>query len=397
MAETADVIVVGAGVIGSAIAYYLSRDGAKVVMLEQDSIGSGASAHATGSFGRLGTEFNPGPSFLAALESYRMLSDLVAPLEEETDMDLLCQRRPSLRLAIEEDEEGLIKELMEWQREFVDILWIDGDDVRKLEPRLSTDIRGAVYENESIQLDSYRFTLALARAAESYGAKTELRKVTGLEKNGSRITGVHSTGGDFLCDAVVLATGAWSDECAEWLNFPVPVRPLKGERLLLKYDGEPLQVIISSPRRGHMISRLDGLLSVGSTAGRDYDDKELYLGVEFDRRPTERARLEILQRAIDVFPGLEDAQLVQQLAGSRPLSVDGMPIVGPVPGWEGVMLAMGHGTKGIHLAPITGRVIADYILRGRTEVPVDMTSFLPERFATQNDQDFGPASDKVEE
>ena len=128
-----------------------------------------------------------------------------------------------------------------------------------------------------------------------------------------------------------MAAGTWSRAFTPWLGFPVPVRPMKGERLLLNYPGEPLPVLISSPKRGHMISRMDGLTSVGSTGGRDYDQKELFWGEEFDRQPTETARLELLHRAIDVFPDLERAELVQQLAGSRPLSPDGKPIIGPGP------------------------------------------------------------------
>ena len=397
MPDSADVVVVGAGVIGSAVAYYLGIEGAKVLLLEQEAIGSGASAHATGSMNLLGTEFTPGPSFELGLESYRMFADLVPRLEEEAGMDLLCQRLPSLRLALEESEESLIKELMVWQQGYVPIHWIDGDEVRRLEPRLSPNIRGAAYEDESLQLDSYRLTLGLAGAAEVHGAELLLRQVTGLTVQEDRVTGVRTAGGDFSCGTVVLATGAWSADCARWLNFPVPVRPLKGERLMLKYGGAPLPVLISSPMRGHMISRRDGLLSVGSTGGRDYDQQELFLGIDFDRTPTEAARLELLRRAIDVLPDLESAQLVQQLAGSRPLSADRMPLIGPVPGWEGVMLATGHATKGIHLAPITGKVIADHIVHGGTRVPVDMSPFLPARFAEDTGHDFLAAGQQVEE
>ena len=397
MTGTADVVVVGAGVIGGAVAYYLSREGAKVRILEQEAIGSGASAHATGSISMVGAEFTPGASFAEALESYRMFPDLVSALEEETDMDLMYQRKPSLRLALDEEEEQLIEELRTWQMDLRPTQWIDGDEVRKLEPRLSQNILKAAYEEESAQLDSYRLTLALGRASEKRGAELHLRKVTGLMTDGARVTGVKTTGGDFSCGTVVLAAGAWSAEFGSDLNFQIPVRPLKGERLLLKYEGDPLPVLISSPKRGHMISRLDGLLSVGSTGGRDYDKQELFLGVEFDRVPTEAAKLELLQRAIDVFPAVESAQLIQQLAGSRPLSPDRIPIVGPVPGWDGVMLATGHATKGIHLAPITGRVIADYILRGKTDVPADMDAFLPSRFDGVESHDYQEAGEKVDE
>ena len=397
MIESADVVVVGAGVVGCSVAYYLAREGVKVTLLEREAIGSGASAHATGSLSLLGAEFTPGESFQMARAAYFEFQELVPELEAATGMDLLYQRRPSLRLALDDEEAALIKGMMEWQRPHVGMRWIDAGEVQAIEPRLSTSIVGAVYEEESAQLDSYRLNLALGRAAELKGASILQRVVTGVVTDGPAITGVKTVAGDISCNAVVVAAGTWSRAFVPWLGFPVPVSPMKGERLLLNYPGEPLPVLISSPRRGHMISRLDGMLSVGSTGGRDYDQRELFLGEEYDRQPTEGARLELLQRAVDVLPDLERAELVQQLAGSRPLSPDGKPIIGPVPGWKGVFLATGHGTKGIHLGPITGRIIADYIQRGVTQAVPDMSEFVPDRFADLGDADFLPAARSVEE
>ncbi len=397
MPETADVVVVGAGVVGCSVAWYLAWEGVNVTLLEREAIGSGASAHATGSLSLLGAEFSPGASFQIARASYSEFPQIVPELESATGMDLLYQRRPSLRLALDEEEADLIKGLMVWQQPHVGMRWIDAQEVRSIEPRLSPSIVGAVYEDESAQLDSYRLNLALARGAELKGASILYREVTGLVASGATISGVRTASGEIRCGAVVVAAGTWSRTFTPWLGFPVPVRPMKGERLLLNYPGEPLPVLISSPKRGHMISRIDGLTSVGSTGGRDYDQKEIFLGEEFDRQPTENARLELLQRAIDVLPDLERAELVQQLAGSRPLSPDSKPIIGPVPGWEGVFLATGHTTKGIHLGPITGRIIADYICSGSTQIVSDMSEFLPDRFAEFADADFLPAAQAVEE
>ena len=397
MPESADVIVIGAGVVGCSVAYYLAREGVKVTLLEREAIGSGASAHATGSLSLLGAEFSPGASFELARASYAEFPRIVPELEAATEMDLLYQRRPSLRLALDEDEAGLIRDLMVWQEPHVSMRWIDALEVQSIESRLSPDIIGAVYEDESAQLDSYRFNLALARGAELKRADIVHREVTGIIASGSTVTGVKTASGDVHCGAVVVAAGTWSRAFTPWLGFPVPVRPMKGERLLLIYPGEPLPVLISSPRRGHLISRRDGLTSVGSTGGRDYDQRELFAGEEFDRQPTEGARLELLQRAIDVFPDLERAELVQQLAGSRPLSPDSKPIIGPVPGWDGVLLATGHTTKGIHLGPVTGRIIADYIRDGSTEVVSDMSEFLPDRFADFDDANFLVAAQTVDE
>ena len=397
MPASADVVVIGAGVVGCSVAYYLAREGVNVTILERESIGSGASAHATGSLSLLGAEFSPGASFELARASDFEFQQIVPELEAATDIDLLYQRRPSLRLALDEEEADLIKSLMVWQQPHVRMHWIDAQEVHSIEPRLSPSIIGAVYEDESAQLDSYRLNLALCRGAELLGADILYREVTGLVTDGTAISGVRTASGDISCSTVVVAAGTWSRAFTPWLGFPIPVRPLKGERLLLDYPGEPLPVLISSPKRGHMISRMDGLTSVGSTGGRDYDQKEIFWGEEFDRQPTAAARMELLQRAIDVLPDLERAELVQQLAGSRPLSPDGKPIIGPVPGREGILLATGHTTKGIHLGPITGRIITDYVCRGSTRVVSDMSEFLPDRFADIVDADFLPAAKAVEE
>ena len=154
MADRFDVAVVGAGVVGCSVAYYLAREGIKVALLEREAIGSGSSAHATGFISLLGTEFTPGPSFQFGLDGYREFPSLVEELEEETGLDLQFQRRPSLRLALEESEEKLIKDLMSWQQEHVAMRWITAAEVHEIEPRLTPSLLGAVYEDESAQLDS---------------------------------------------------------------------------------------------------------------------------------------------------------------------------------------------------------------------------------------------------
>ena len=210
MPETAYVVVVGAGVVGCSVAWYLAREGVNVTLLEREVIGSGASAHATGSLSLLGAEFAPGASFQIARASYSEFPQIVPELESATGMDLLYQRRPSLRLALDEEEADLIKGLMVWQQPHVGMRWIDVQEVRSIEPRLSPSIVGAVYEDESAQLDSYRLNLALARGAELKGASILYREVTGLVASGATISGVRTASGDIHCGAVVVAAGTWS-------------------------------------------------------------------------------------------------------------------------------------------------------------------------------------------
>lgn len=100
----------------------------------------------------------------------------------------------------------------------------------------------------------------------------------------------------------------------------------------------------------------------------------------FDVSPTQAALEELLSRALEVLPVVAEARLVHHLAGVRPLSPDRWPLVGRVPGWENVYLATGHGHRGIHLAALTGRLVADLVLRGTTDLPVALERLDPARF-----------------
>jgi glycine oxidase len=380
---TPDVVVVGAGAVGSAVAYYLASAGASVVLLDREGVASGASTHATGSFSLLGADFQSEPHLRLGVLSDRLTRALIPELEARTGMRTLYQRRPSLRLALDEDEERAIRERPDWHERLVPARWIDASDVRHIEPRVCPAARGAMYEAESAQVDSGRLTLALATAAERLGTTLLLRRVTGLRRTGDRVSAVSFEGGEVACGQVVLAMGLWAAEAQDWLNVPIPVTRVWGERLLLDFPQEPLPVLISSPRRGHMISRLDGLLSVGSTAGRDFDDplaqqndaSQMWLA-----KPTEAALIELMRRALDVVPAVENASVVQQLAGYRPWSPDRLPLIGELADDPNVYLATGHGTKGIHLAAATGKIVRDLVLDHTSDFK-EVEVFSPARFA----------------
>ena len=119
-------------------------------------------------------------------------------------------------------------------------------------------------------------------------------------------------------------------------------------------------------------------LDVDSKHSFDPDDPTPW---PFDLQPTEDGRNTMLERVTAIMPAIANAQMMSHLAGVRTLSADRMPLIGTVPGRHGVYLATGHGTKGIHLAPITGKVVAQLIVDGKTDVPVPMEAFSPARFA----------------
>ncbi|MBI4337047.1 MAG: FAD-dependent oxidoreductase [Chloroflexi bacterium] len=368
--DTSDVVVVGGGAVGCAVAYFLAKEGASVQLIEREAIGSGASAHATGRCDALSEHVEPGPYSQLLVESTRLLKGLAPGLAQETGIDLLYQEKLSMRVAFTPQEAEYLKaQVTSSHLVGAQARWLERKEALEMEPRLGPGVLGGLVAQGAVQMDSYRLTLALAQAAEKLGVRVLLREVLGLEREGSRVIAVRLRNDRIPCRTVVLAMGVTSAAAGKWLGFPVPVHPLKGQSVRLRFDGAPPKVLLASARWGHLIARRDGLWSAGSTE----ED------VGYDDKPTAQGRDYILGWVLRVLPCLEAAKVVQHLSGLRPLSPDNRPIIGPVPGWEGVYLATGHGRKGIHLSPVTGRLIADLLAGRPPTVPVE--PFLPARFA----------------
>jgi glycine oxidase len=389
MTNTADTVVVGAGVVGGAIAHVLAKAGQRVVILEAESVGAGSSGHGHGVVSLIGKDFRPGPHFELGCASADMFPAYAAEVAEDSGIDPMYHRLPGLSLAILDEEERIFREQYELHKDRLDLRWIDGDECRRIEPRVSEEARSAVlYEHG--QVDGYRLSLASARAVEQLGGAVEVRRVTGLLRRGDAVVGVQHTLGTIECENVVLASGAWVREAERWIDWPIPVRPLHGEVLNVRLPGPPLQAFILTARHGPILQRKDGIILVGSIggvtmSGMDVDAKHVFDPHDttppvFDLAPNEENAKFMIERALRVMPALEHADLVGHLAGVRPLSADRMPIIGRVPSVRGVVLATGHGTKGIHLAPVTARMAAEIILRDRDLEGVPAQAFSPERF-----------------
>jgi glycine oxidase len=386
--ESYDAVVVGAGVIGGSISYLLARSGLKVCVMERESVGSGASGHGHGVISLVGNDFKPGPHFELGLESATMHSEFAAQLLEDSDIDTLYHELSSISLALVPEEEEIFRNAMGWQGSQFPMKWIGIDECREIEPRITPHGIGGVLNHHG-QVDGYRTSLAAVSAVENLGGTILLREATGLKFDAGHITAVEYPGGRVATEHVVLAGGAWVSRASAWTNFPIPVRPLHGEVLHVRLPGAPLAAFIMTARHGPILQRRDGLIMAGSIggvtmSGMDVNALHVFNPAdpgpwEYDLEPHEEGRDLMVERAIKILPAMEDAALVAHLAGVRPLSADRLPIIGPVPGCEGVYLATGHGTKGIHLAPVTGRIVKDMIVDGKREKKYD--PFLPDRFA----------------
>ena len=369
---TADVIVVGGGVIGCAVAYFLAAEhGVRSLIFERNAIASEASGGAAGELA--GAELaevvgwhRPSASYTRFLLEGIELHTRVAPaIIEESGIDYMLSDLPMLRPAFDEAEaEQGMAQLEEHRASGVWGEWLDAGEVRAVGSWLSDDAVGAEYSVEH-QLEAYPFAVALAQAAEHHGVEIRTGEITGIERSGGCARGVRVHNETVEADAVVIANGPWAKFAGEWMGIDVPVIPLRGQIVHMN-----LPPGVTAPRHaifhssGYVLPKTGGDLLVGTTMEE----------AGFDRESTVEARDAILEAAVRLAPALIDAPIREVSACLRPYSLDDRPLIGPVPGWESLYLATGHGFKGITLALITGKLLAQIIAGASVGFPMDELS-----------------------
>ena len=234
---------------------------------------------------------------------------------------------------------------------------LDADEAFEREPELSRETLGGVFSPNEGHVNGQRLVDSLMHTATQRGATlVEGEEVTGLETDGRRITGVRTAKDVVHADHTVVAAGPWTGIADQWVDRRIPVRPIKGQRALLKKDGFLPKSVVHS-FIGTILPQRDGTILVGATRHED----------EFDQEVTADGIMTILTHATSILPVLREASFVGARAGVRPGSPDEVPIFGPVPGWEGLSVASGHGGTGVMLAPGTAELIADYIGTGNPD------------------------------
>ncbi len=373
MADTADVVVIGGGVIGCAAAYELAGAGLNVTLLEQGTIGSGSSSAAAGLIVPLhaAEEGEPSPTFDFYLASSKCFPDLVAELEETTGLRVDFDRSGPLRVAATEDEEDLLRESFEgWeQMDELSVEWVDSSALREMEPGLSPDIRCGVFSKDEARLHPGRFTHALAQGAAQRGVDIRTGcPALGVRRRGGRFEAVQTIDGEIAAGELVIAAGAWSRVPCAWFGVHVPIGPARGQMVALRPPSRALRHSLLS-YNGAIHPNLDGTVHVGSTV-------EL---VGFDTRATAEGIASILSIVPRLLPALNSAPVERIWSGLRPWCEDGVPAIGRLPGCEGVILASGHFKLGIIGSAITARTVKTLVTDGRVDPLI--APFTPERFA----------------
>jgi glycine oxidase len=362
------VVIVGGGVIGSAIAYYLTDAGAEVVIIERGELAGEASGAAAGLLIPPDRAAAPGPFRNICLTSLALYRSIIDRVQRESGVDVQCVASGILIVAQSPERVGLLKAHARWQtKNGIPTGWLESEQLHELEPALSPRVLGAAYSHGDLNVDPAQVTRAFAYAAKAGGA--DLRTgtmLTGFLGRGSFISGVSTNTGDITdADGVVLAAGPWTQVLAQRLGARVPTPPKRGQ--MIAYRSMALKHAIWG-EDGYLVPKVGGVLYAGATV----ED------VGFRKRTTPRALAGLRQMAAALVPALRKAEISNEWAGLRPGSPDDLPILGRLPGRENVYVATGHYRNGILLAPITGKLMSQLILEGRTEM--SLKPFSPTRF-----------------
>ncbi len=354
-----DVVIVGGGIVACLSGYLLGRRGYKVTILEADSLGSHASGFAFGGLDPLTGIGLPEPLLDFSLWCFVRHRSLARELHEATGIDVGFELRDRLNLAFNNEETKVLKDQIEWMKDVggFTVEWVNNAEARRLEPQVSGEITGALYQRSPGALEPYRFILAAMRAAERYGVEMLQRRAIGLISDGDRVTGVTLESGTIDAGIVVLAMGPWTGLASEWCGVDIPVTPLKGQILRLRTLHDPLKMAVNYAH-SYVATKSDGLIWAGTT------EEE----TGFDDSLNSAARDSIMADFLKMIPGMTDAELLQQTACLRPLSADGLPIVDKVTGWENLYVSTGAGRKGILWSTGMAHALFEMIDQGAVDV-----------------------------
>jgi glycine oxidase len=393
--ETCDVAIIGGGIIGSSIAFELASGKLRVLVLDQQQPGREASWAAAGMLSASPDSPEAMPLVALAKESLRLYPGFVTEVEESSGRSVDYAREGALQIyhaSHDEDERGRFIEqhrLHSLAAEPVSV-----ESAHHMEPALGAATRAAVWLPDEATVDPRSLSEAVLAGAARRGA--EIRSgcaVSSLLRDGNRCSGVVAGGEKIAARHVVLAAGAFSRNLApaaarnqgnkirtesqdEFMARYAPTHPVRGQMIALRSTSVRLKRVLRSDR-GYLVPRRDGRVVAGSTL----ED------AGFEKRVTAAGLHQILAAALELVPALAGAEVVETWSGLRPGTPDNLPIIGPISGpadVEGLLIATGHYRNGILLAPVTAKLIAEWILHGSVAAEraaqLGLENFSPLRF-----------------
>jgi len=393
MSTRKDVIIIGAGVIGCSIAYHLGRRGISTCIVDRESIAARASGKAWAVFtyapamfayetciatpaeeiegGPVDTSLTvPGVSIAHWLclhsASYDRMPEFAIELKERGGIDVEYCETPSTNLVTQREFEGAggAPQLLDFFHRVggVECDWIDSHALREQFPSLNRDYVGGITYPAG-QVEPYKFTLAMAQAAEKLGAEIVRGEVVGFATQGDKITGMRlASGNELHAAAVVLATGPWIGEASALLGCRIGCRPVFTECLRAKMPRDlPLHTLGAADY--WILPKKNGEVILAKYGAEDFIDRP-----DFDASLSEDVKLETVNGVARILPALEDATIVEHrgdLLAMAPTPPYQKPVMGRLPEWQNGYVASRFGGDGVCMSPATGELMAELIDTGK--------------------------------
>lgn len=364
-----EVVVVGAGIIGCAIARELAARGVACTVIDDRPVGGGATRASAGMLAPYVEAHESGPLLDLAVRSLELYDDWIAAVRLESGIDVEYRRIGTLEVALDPKHAADLKRRAPRLRPGhaappgVETEWLDAAAAKAAHPALGT-IAGALLTPTHGYVAAPQLATALAEAAGRQGTIFRSAHVGRIARHGSSLR-ITTTDGDCDATTVVIAAGAWGN-AIDGVRMP-PLRPVRGQLLHLGWRGRPLSTIVWGPEC-YIVPRSDGTVLVGATV----ED------VGFDERTTAAGVRDLLDAACELLPEGWGATFLEARAGLRPATPDELPVLGSDPGTPAIVHASGHYRNGVLLAPITARLIVDLIVDEQRDPVLD--SFRPDRF-----------------
>jgi glycine oxidase len=369
--STHDILVVGGGIIGTSIAYEMSQRNLRVAVIDRQDFMREASWAAAGML-------SPAPDCPADIAlvplgraSLSLYPQFVASIEEGSSLRTGYRAEGTIETLCHGDAERELSTLVALHHGLgLACEPLSLDDAMVMEPALGRDVRAAAFLPNEATVNTRRLTAALLAAAETAGVTLYPGvEAIALVRDGNRCTGVKtSVGKHFSAGHVVFAAGCWSSQISEIAAY-APTFPVRGQMVALVHAGKTVRRVLRS-ERGYIVPRdqlTPQLLVAGSTLEHaGYEKGVTSGGIE-----------KILSAVNELVPELGSAEIVETWCGLRPGTPDQLPILGPTD-LDGLLMATGHYRNGILLAPVTAKLVADWITERRTSL--NWEEFSPLRF-----------------
>lgn len=369
---SADVAIIGGGVMGCAVALRLAQRGIAATVIERGIPGAEASSAAAGILGPQMESEHPGPLLELGLRSRALYPALAAELRDATGIDIGYVKSGVLAVAFAPGEEAELAARRTWQLgRGLRVETLSPELLRAVEPAINPAVIAGLRFSDDGQVNARDLARALSQAAAAAGARfLQGRYVRRVVVQQGAAVGVELDGEILPAGAVVVAAGSWSG-LVEGAGVPATmVRPARGQIAAIETRPPLFRHVINVHGRGYLVPRRDGSVLAGSTMEMAGFRKEVTVG----------GLAQILTLAHALVPALGDAPVTATWSNFRPFTEDHLPVLG-LTAVRGLVLATGHFRNGILLAPITGQVIAELV--AGTPPGFDLAPFSIARFAAR--------------